>query len=618
MCGIGGIMRRDGQAIPDEWLDGIDARIEHRGPDGRGRFRDSVTFEGPGGPETIEIALLHRRLSIIDHEGGEQPMISRRGRDRDEGLVAVVFNGCIYNHRELRAELEAEGHTFATDHSDTEVLIHGYRQWRDQLAEHLEGMYAFALWDRTQRTLMLARDWFGEKPLYLRWGIGDDPRGVAFASDARALADLDPVHPPATRLSWVSNYLQLGYNHGGRTVYDRAEVQQVPPSIADKLDELMPRGTKETPSVVEFERLLDRAVERRLEADVPLGCFLSGGVDSSLIAHFAMHHKPDLQTFCVKMPDPRYDESAEAEQVAAHLGTDHTTLEPAVDPARDLIRLVELFGQPFGDSSILPTYWVSEAARRHVKVAISGDGGDELFLGYERYMAARALNRHRRVLRWIPKMWQRGSHPKSLRHKLGRLGDMARDVPALGIAAMESIFTQTQIMELLGRLPADPAEQVPGFDPMQALRRFDLANYLPDDLLCKVDTASMSVALEVRAPFLDRDLVRAALSSPTWHLAPRGKRKELLKQVALRHLPADLVDRPKMGFAIPIGEWFRDDEGGMKSLLLRQLQGDDPFGPIPLKRPVVDRFIEEHMNETFDHSQRLFALLTLSLWARSI
>jgi asparagine synthase (glutamine-hydrolysing) len=319
------------------------------------------------------------------------------------------------------------------------------------------------------------------------------------------------------------------------------------------------------------------------------------------------------------MPDSRYDESRHAEAAARHLETDHATLAVSIDPANDLVRLIDVLGQPFGDSSILPTYWVSRAARAHVKVAISGDGGDELFLGYDRYMAARALMRHRRILRWLPRNLGARAHPRSRRHKLGRLGGMARDLPAIGIAAMESIFTQEQIADLLGRPPKDPVEQLPGWDAMQALRRFDLCNYLPDDLLCKVDTASMAVALEVRAPLLDRDVVAAALAAPTWHLAPNGRRKGLLRTLARTYLPAEIVDRPKMGFAIPIGEWFRDDFGGMRGLLIERVRDADcPFGPFNLNRDAVNRLIDEHLSGRADHGQRLFALLTLAIWARGI
>ncbi len=426
-----------------------------------------------------------------------------------------------------------------------------------------------------------------------------------------------------------------------------AMIQSGPrPSSTDSADQSNlpspPTPLPEGEGCASIETLLDQAVARRLEADVPLGCFLSGGVDSSLIAYFAKRHKPDLMTFCVRMPDARYDESQHAQRVAHHLGTNHTTLEMSMNPADDLVHLIDILGQPFGDSSILPTYWVSKVAREHVKVALSGDGGDELFIGYERYMAAPILARHQRLWARIPSAVLRKAHPTSKLAKFARLGDMARDYPTIGLAAMESIFTQAQIEELLPLGPGSVGKSNPGSSadhtcdveharnacstPPQRggltataeLRSLDLHNYLPYDLLRKVDTASMACALEVRCPFLDRDLAQAALAMPIEKLMPGGERKGLLRQIARKYLPAGIVDRPKMGFAIPIGEWFRDDFGGMKTLLLDHLQSTSPFGHIELNQKVVQRFIDEHMSSKRDHSHRLFTLLTLSIWAKSL
>ena len=640
MCGFGAILRADGEPIPDAWVDAIDARIAHRGPDGHGRFRDRVK---PRGRPAVEVALVHRRLAVIDPDGGAQPMVSQQGRQPKEGLIAVVFNGCIYNHRELRGKLKAAGHTFVTDHSDTEVLIAGHRQWGNRLQEHLEGMYAYAIWDRKAASLTLARDWFGEKPLYHH--VEADGEGVKLliaSSDAQAAAPPPPPPPPESKGldapelgRWVRQYLQLGYAWRGRTV-SRAgmrvvNVEPSNPFVGGGSDP----PSREPADPDEIERLIEQAVARRLEADVPLGCFLSGGVDSSLIAFFAKKHKPDLRTFSVQMPDPRYDESHFAQQVADRLDVDHTTLSVAANPAQDLVKLIRILGQPFGDSSILPTYWVSRAAREHVTVALGGDGGDELFAGYERYLAAPKLARYAQWLSRIPARLGRRAHPKSRLAKLGRLGAMARDFPALGVLATESIFTQPQIDRLLGAAPPEDGFSrdvaagdedtlddwlgVPrwdaGDDAMAALRLADLAGYLPNDLLCKVDTASMAVALEVRCPYLDRDLATALLATPIHRLVPGGQRKGLLRRIARRHLPAEIVDRPKMGFAIPIGRWFHTDFGGMRTLLLDHLRSADPFGPIHLERREVRRLIQEHMSGECDHGQRLFALMTLSIWA---
>jgi len=622
VCGIGAILRADGGEIPEAWLNAIDDRISYRGPDGHGRFRDRVELDGPDGPRVVEVALTHRRLSILDHDGGAQPMVSRRGRTRDEGLVAVVFNGCIYNHRRLRFELQERGHRFASDHSDTEVLLHGHREWGDQLQARLEGMYAYALWDRDAASLTIARDWFGEKPLYHRLEHSDGGvRMLVAASDAAAVAAIPGAEPidTATRLAWTTNYLRFGHAARGRTIATAGAVtilvNNVEPSLPGELVDLSPGDADVTAD--EIERLLDQAVARRLEADVPLGCFLSGGVDSSLIACFALRHVGELQTFSVRMPDPRYDESGHAADVAAHLGTNHQTLEIAMNPAEDLVKLIETLGQPFGDSSLLPTSWVSRAARRHVKVALSGDGGDELFVGYERYLAAGPLARHHALLKWLPAGLLQRAHPRSLLHKVGRLGAMARDYPELGVLATETIFTERLIAELLGEPPPVPQRDDNTTDdtPLAALRRADLTGYLPDGLLCKVDTASMAVALEVRCPYLDRDLVRRTLAAPMGALIPGRRRKALLRSIARKHLPAAVVDRPKMGFAVPIGQWFRADFGGLRALLLDQLHAAEPFGPIHLERRTVRRMLDEHMAGTHDHGQRLFALLTLSIWA---
>ncbi len=634
MCGIGAILRADGEAIPDAWLESIDARIAHRGPDGHGSFRDQVEINTPDGPCRVEVAMVHRRMFIIDRDGGAQPMVSKRGRTPAEGLLAVVFNGCIYNHRELRGELERLGHRFRSDHSDTEVLLHGHRQWGEQLQDHLEGMYAYALWDRAAASLTLARDWFGEKPLYHR--LEQQPAGVRLlvaASDAAAVAAIPEVipAPKKTRREWTARYLRFGRAWRGRAMTAAAaggvHVDNVAPSLPNELLGDPPGDA--TIDQDEVERLIDQAVARRLEADVPLGCFLSGGVDSSLIACFAHRHVGDLSTFSVRMPDPRYDESQHARAIAAHLGTSHRTLEVAMEPAEDLVRLIDILGQPFGDSSLLPTAWVSRAAREHVKVALSGDGADELFVGYDRYLAAGPLARHWRMIRRIPAVLMRRTHPRSRLHKLGRLGMMARDFPDLGVLATEAIFSSAQVAQLLGEPlppPARPptaAALAPAADPaardgaMSALRRADLSGYLPDDLLCKVDTASMAVALEVRCPYLDRDLARAVLTVPPGALCPGRRRKGLLRAIARKYLPASAVDRPKMGFAVPIGQWFHADFGGLRTLLLDQLHSSEPFGPIRLERAPVRRLVDEHMAGVQDHGQRLFALLTLSIWARS-
>lgn len=630
MCGLGGILRTDGRPIDEAWLHAIDQRIAHRGPDGQGRFTDRLTEVKDGVKFQADVAFVHRRLSIIDHADGSQPMVSPHGRTDSEGLVAVVFNGCIYNHRALRRELIDCGHKFVTDHSDTEVLIHGWREWGADITDRLEGMYAFAIWDHAQGMLTLARDRFGKKPIYYRVESASDGKGLAvvFASDARSAAvGLSPtVSDEHALLESVNSYLQLGYGWMGRTIaaYSARIVGLQPNSIVqfqartnEQSFESRPQPQKNVPlQGAKLRGLIEQAVVRRLEADVPLGCFLSGGVDSSLIAFFAKKHKPDLKTFCVRMPDPRFDESKYAADVARHIGTNHTTLDVSVEPADDLCKLIEQLGQPFGDSSLLPTYWVSKAAKRHVRVVLTGDGGDELFVGYERYLAARALSIQRSMLARIPRLLLRRTNTKSKLHKVGRLGEMARDFSATGMLAMEAIFTQEQITQLIGQAVPQPLRWNPNPDALAALRQADLAGYLPFDLLTKVDTASMAVALEARCPFLDRDIAKEVLSAPVDQLIPNGKRKGLLRKIARAHLPREAVDRPKAGFAIPISEWFRSNQGGLRTLLTDQLGSAEPFGPLPIVATIARKMMDEHLARTYDHGQRLFSLLTLSLWAK--
>ncbi|MCA9290877.1 MAG: asparagine synthase (glutamine-hydrolyzing) [Phycisphaerales bacterium] len=620
MCGLGAILSVHGPAIPDDWLDVVDDRIVHRGPDGRGRFRDRVDQHGPDGTRTIHVALVHRRLAILDRDGGAQPMVSPRGRSDAEDLVAVVFNGCIYNHRDLRAELAAAGHRFTTDHSDTEVLVHGWREWGTGLGARLEGMYAFVVWDRAAATLHAARDWFGEKPLHhLETPVGAG-RLEVIGSDAASVAEVGrravgETFAPDRR--WVQRYLQLGYAPAGVTAFARPRtVVALPPSLPPSPSGASGVGASGSPDEVasHFESRLDVAVRRRLEADVPLGCFLSGGVDSGLIAHFASRHLPALRTFSVRMPDARYDESGAAARTAAHLGTDHTTLDVAMDPASDLVAIIHELGQPFGDSSILPTTWVSRAARKHVTVVLSGDGGDELFYGYERYLAASILARRYGWLRRVPRAFGAAAHPKSRRHKLGRLAGMARDASVLGPLAMESLCPLDLIAALTGGAVEDPVTASFGDDPAASLRDADLRGSLPGDMLTKVDAASMSVALEVRCPFLDRDVVAAARATDRRVLMREG-RKGVLRRLARRHLPPEIAERPKMGFAVPLGEWFRSS-GGLRTLLCDTLRDPAAFGGLPIASSVVQRLLDEHLAGRARHEHRLFALLTLSIWQR--
>lgn len=675
MCGIAGILRtwQPGEAppdpldaIPEAWLDILDDSIKHRGPDGQGRFRDRAVR--PDGT-VVDVAFVHRRLSIIDHAGGHQPMVHDAQRLRPDltyargetprlahelcpaserpDLVAVVFNGCIYNHRELRAELEGLGHRFETDHSDTEVLVHGWRAWGFALQDRVDGMLAQLLWDRPRAQLVVGRDLAGEKPIEEISPL-DRPGLFMFSSVPAALGRAVPAVPLDGRalLSFVRNgsgartrrdqshewpgrwTLRFGHRtrHGDLTKSmgdDRLSPHNVT-TRGPALPRLRESGTRlDAPGVA---RLLAESVRERLEADVPLGIFLSGGVDSALIAAIARTSRPDIETFTIRMPDARYNESDAAAETAKSIGVAHTILDCQPEPAANLVRLIEQLGLPFGDSSLLPTYWVSKAARQHVKVALSGDGGDELFGGYRRHAINPTLTRWRHLLRHIPAGLLDQRKPAGRSTYLARLAAAARFG---GYSELLAIFPTPDLRMLIPEIDGHPT----GDDTFRSIDdplRHDFEHYLPDDLLRKTDTASMAVALEVRAPFLARDLVEAALRTPLFVLMPRGQRKGLLKQVARRYLPDHIVDRPKQGFAIPIGDWFRTDYGGMRQLLYDHLDSADPFpglaeAGVAINMAFVRTMLRQHdaageksLNPWHgrDHSQRLYMLLVLSIWAK--
>jgi asparagine synthase (glutamine-hydrolysing) len=325
-----------------------------------------------------------------------------------------------------------------------------------------------------------------------------------------------------------------------------------------------------------------------------------------------------LTTICVRMPDERYDESRYASQVAQLIGSRHHTVDVAADPASDLIALITQLGLPFGDSSLLPTYWACRAASREVKVLLTGDGGDEVFYGYERYQVAAMLQWFRPIAWLIPLALLRENDPKSRSSKLARLVRAAR---LDSFTSLLALFQQSDLDQLL---PPHVERRVGWGATLwaQSVRENDLRDHLESDMLRKVDTASMAVPVETRAPFLDQNLLRELIGLTPAQAMPRGQRKGLLRNIARKHLPAEIVDRPKMGFAIPIGEWFRSDFGGMKQLLMDHLQSSEPWGPpalgIELNMKFVRRMLEEHMSGRRDHDQRLYMLLVLSIWARSL
>lgn len=631
--------------IDEHWLDILEDSVKHRGPDGRGRFRDAAVR--PDG-SVVEVALIHRRLSILDHEGGAQPMVSPRGRDESEGLIAVVFNGCIYNHRELRKELEARGHVFQTDHSDTEVLIHGWREWGSSLVWKLRGMYAHAVWDPMAAQVFVSRDYFGERPLYLL--NTRDASFQAFSSGSTALHRLalqigssegreidhalllpwigkgyDNVATPWRGVAQVPQTSTIAMSRDGPP-QDRAGFPEWPMSPAISAEPVIePAGAL----VERVDRMIRSVVGGMLEADVPIACLLSGGVDSSVVAAAASDRVPRLVTITVKMPGPRYDESRQAAQVAERIGSEHHIVEVSPNPASDLVMLIESLGLPFGDSSLLPTYWACQAAAGRARVLLTGDGGDELFGGYERYEAAGWLRWGWWFPAFVPIDRLSGPDPRSPRSKLIRLISAGAHA---GYIDLLCIFPMPDRLRLVGRAWVTAFLASAPCKSFEEARWFDLHEHLPGDMLRKVDHAAMIAGVEVRAPLLDWEFGDAIIRGLSKHLLlPDNQRKGLLRAIARKYFPPEIVDRPKMGFAIPIGEWFRSDYGGMRQLLHDHLNSAEPWGPSSLgvesmiNMSYVRQMLREHdqagERSVFpwrgrDHSQRLYMLLVLSIWAK--
>ena len=613
MCGIGGILRFDGKPVDRDKLEAMRRVLACRGPDGHG-----FHVEGP-------IGLVHTRLAIIDKETGAQPMT--------RGNLTVVFNGEIYNHRELRKELESLGHHFTSDHADTEVLLHGYKQWGKKLPTKLEGMFAFAIWNPAEQTLFLARDRCGKKPIYLH----HDEKSVSFGSTASSLLTIIqpvPIHSETVR-NPLLDYLELGYGQFSN-IYECVSGAYAFVELKNESTLMMKYWNPFEPNKKTSEdylELLLNSVHKRLEADVPLGCFLSGGIDSSLIAAMAQKRLAEqggrLKTFSVSMPDTRYDEGPFAKQVADYLGCQHHELHAEPNVEEDLLYLIRTMGEPFGDSSILPTYWLSKATRQHVTVALSGDGGDELFGGYKRYVAMRLIRHRPWWIRLLPK-WLFGGEQKSTRAQLGRLVKAARyRKPIEQYLSIIRIFDEVQLVSLGLDPLTQPNPSIQQYDrysahfrsrygskdyhqdPVDFARYWDFFEYLSNDLLRKVDRASMAVGLEVRCPFLDTALVEAALSTPMKVLMPGRTTKPILRQIARKYLPEEICNRKKMGFAVPIGLWFRNE---LRPLLQKWLLDSPALPGLGLNRDYIEQLIREHQSGKLDHTHRLFALLTLSMW----
>ncbi|HEY3104767.1 MAG TPA: asparagine synthase (glutamine-hydrolyzing) [Pyrinomonadaceae bacterium] len=620
MCGIAGIVRADGAPVDRDLLQRMNEAIRHRGPDEDGfYFNDGV-------------GLAMRRLAIIDLKSGQQPI---HNHDRTKWLI---FNGEIYNYREVRAQLEKLGHQFYTD-SDTEVVVAAYDEYGTECPKHLRGMFAFAIWDERDKSLFLARDRVGKKPLL----YAQLPGQLVFGSEFSALV----LHPDISRdvdFEAIHHYLSFICVPAPLTAY-RA-IRKLEPGHwllwrngEIKIERYWQLDFSKKTSITETEageRLIDllrESVRIRLMSEVPLGAFLSGGIDSSaVVALMAQESSERVKTFSIGFEEQDFSELHHARRVAEHVGADHHEFIVRPDAMEILPTLVEHYGEPFADSSAIPSYYVSRETRQYVTVALNGDGGDECFAGYERY-AAMSLAQTYSALPAVVRKGLIGNvtgalpTPKSRANPVGKakrfiaaaslspIERYLRWISSFDEEAKQNLYTESFRAETASFRTAGFIEpwfaKANGAGIVDAALLTDTMTYLPNDLLVKMDIASMTVSLEARSPFLDHHLMEFAASLPEKMKLRRLTTKHLLKKVLKEIVPGENLTRRKMGFGVPIGYWFRSS---MQRFLRETLLSEKALRRGLFKPERVRAIVDEHVDHKADHSHRLWSLLMLELW----
>ncbi|MEZ5428956.1 MAG: asparagine synthase (glutamine-hydrolyzing) [Pyrinomonadaceae bacterium] len=621
MCGIVGIVNSNSRAVDRRVLERMNEAIVHRGPDEDGFYLKE------------DVGLAMRRLSIIDLASGQQPIFNQ------DKTKAIVFNGEIYNFRQLREDLEKLGRTFYTN-SDTEAIIHLYDEYGTDCVDHLRGMFAFAIWDERRKELFVARDRVGKKPLlYSHQPNGD----LIFGSEFRALL----THPDVGRevdhqaIDAYLSYLcvpapqtafrqirKLEPGHWLRWREGRIEIKRYwQPDFSRKIK------ISEEEAIEETTRILRESTRLRMISEVPLGAFLSGGVDSSaVVALMAEASEKPVKTFSIGFEEQDFSELKYARRVAEHVGAEYNEFIVKPNALEVLPTLVEHYGEPYADSSAIPTYYVSKETRKHVTVALNGDGGDESFAGYERHAAMRLAEIYHRFPGFARKILF--EKPISLiptsELKKSRVRDVKRFLQAAGLPRVEryfrwvSTFNRDAKKHLYTR---EFEEAVATEDPSVVLEKWfakangsglldtilltDQMTYLPNDLLIKVDIASMANSLEARSPFLDHTLIEFAASLPENLKMKRLETKSLLKKAAARLVPPEVIYRRKMGFGVPIGKWFRT---GMKDFVREILLSEKALGRGIVKPEMLEKYVSEHTNAERDHAFQIWTLLMLELW----
>ncbi|MCC9644775.1 asparagine synthase (glutamine-hydrolyzing) [Rhodopirellula sp. JC740] len=634
MCGFtGGLWQRDDQAISSDLLTRMTNEIAHRGPDDAQIWMDPEHRDATG--KTLGVGLGFRRLSIIDVEGARQPL------SNEDGKIRMVFNGEIYNYETLRRRLQGAGHQFATQ-GDGESIIHLYEDVGTDCFNSLNGMFAIAIWDARRNRIVLARDRIGQKPLYYSYKNGK----LVFASELKALRLVpgicEEIDPNA-----VDEFLTYQYIPHPGTIFKG--VHKLPPGHFAVLDERglrverywnfdpsIERPISRGEAIERVRELLSDSVRLRMRSDVPLGSFLSGGIDSSLITALAGDHTDTaLRTFSIGFPVAEFDETKYAAQVAEHLKTDHTRFEVQPSGIDILEKLVWHYDEPYGDSSAVPTWYLSKLTRERVTVALSGDGGDELFAGYERYRAlwmsqkiARLFPLHRvpgiGLVQKVPDSNRRRSVVRRAKRFLEAIDQpvVRRYMNWLQIfpeSMRADMYSDDFVRSLPGHDPVDFLESVwarsEGRDVVTRASTSDILSYLPCDLCTKVDIASMAHGLEVRQPMLDHRVVELAASLPV-DVKFRGRRGKLILQDAFGdRIPASIFTRPKMGFGIPIGQWFRED---FKPLVHDTMLANDARIRNYFRPDAIADLVRSHESGEQNHGYRLWNLLVLETWLRQL
>jgi asparagine synthase (glutamine-hydrolysing) len=623
MCGICGAVSFEPDVLLDRSiLRRMNDSIRHRGPDDEGYYQDA------------QASLAMRRLSIIDLQNGQQPI------SNETGDVWVVYNGEIYNFKDVRVTLEQRGHVFKTQ-TDTEIIVHAYEEYGDECVRHFNGMFAIALWDSCKRRLFLARDRVGIKPLYY-WA---DQTKLVFASELKALI-LHPDVPRQTNFAALDLFLTLEYVPAPHTIYEGVfkllpghflSMEQGKIKVTQYWDvPYQPVSQSEAECAEALSDLINDAVRIRLVSDVPLGAFLSGGIDSSTIVGYMSRNMTEpVQTFSIGFEDDTYNEVPYANAVARHFNTNHHVQELQPDIATLVEQLVPHHDEPFADTSIFPTYLVSKLARQKVTVVLSGDGGDELFAGYDTYLAEKMDRYYGRLpvaLRqsilpkfagWLPpqpakkgllnkvkRMVEGGALDASLQHTRWMIFLNSSDKDALYQADLHTTIKEQLTASYFGAY-FDKANR---FDSLAQQQYVDVKTYLADDILTKVDRMSMAASIEARVPLLDYRIVEFAMNLPPNMKLNGSRTKSILRNAVKGFVPDTVLEKPKQGFSIPMKHWLRTS---LKPMMFDLLSKDALNSQGYFNHQVVSKWMQEHLDGRANHSHRLWSLMVFELWRRS-